>query len=112
MRLARSVSLVALLALIVVPLALALGFTDDSFNIPPAYVGQPYTKQFDGRGGCGPALPYQYTIIGGALPPGLSLSLSGLISPNDIFAVLARSVTSFTRWRTSCVAFCSCRRSR
>ena len=80
MRLARSVSLVALLALIVVPLALALGFTDDSFNIPPAYVGQPYTKQFDGRGGCGPALPYQYTIIGGALPPGLSLSLSGLIS--------------------------------
>jgi hypothetical protein len=79
-RLARSVSLVALLALIAVPLALALGFTDDSFNIPPAYVGQPYTKQFDGRGGCGPALPYQYTIIGGALPPGLSLSLSGLIS--------------------------------
>jgi large repetitive protein len=79
-RLVRSVSVVALFALIVVPFAFALGFTDDSFDIPPAYVGQPYSKQFNGRGGCGPALPYQYTIIGGALPPGLALSLSGLIS--------------------------------
>jgi large repetitive protein len=79
-RLAKSVTAVALAALIVTPAAIALGFTDDSFDIPPAYVGQPYSKQFNGRGGCGPALPYQYTIIGGALPPGLSLSLSGLIS--------------------------------
>jgi hypothetical protein len=79
-RLARSVSILALLALIVVPPAFALAFTDDSFNIPPAYVGQPYSKQFNGRGGCGPALPYRFTIIGGALPPGLLLSPSGLIS--------------------------------
>ena len=80
MRLVKSVSVVALAALIVAPAAGALAFTDDSFDIPPAYVGQPYSKQFNGRGGCGPALPYQYTIIGGGLPPGLSLSLSGLIS--------------------------------
>src|SRR5262249_53515065 len=33
-----------------------------------------------GAGGCGPALPYQYTLISGSLPPGLSLSFSGLIS--------------------------------
>ena len=112
MRFTRITLLSALVALVVVPAALAIRFTDDSFNIPPAYVGQPYTKQFDGRGGCGPALPYQYTIIGGALPPGLSLSLSGLISSNDTFAALVRSVTSFTRWRTSCVAFCSSRRLR
>jgi hypothetical protein len=77
-RLAKSVSIVALVALIVVPGASALGFTDDSFDIPPAYVGQPYSKQFKGRGGCGPALPYEYTILAGALPPGLTLSFSGL----------------------------------
>jgi large repetitive protein len=80
MRLVRTVCAVALLALVAVPAAFSLAFTDDSFNIPPAYVGQPYSKQFNGRGGCGPALPYQFTIIGGALPPGLTLSLSGLVS--------------------------------
>jgi hypothetical protein len=80
MRLARTVCFVALLALVAVPAALALRFTDDSYNMPQAYVGKPYSKQFNGAGGCGPALPYQYTIIGGNLPPGLSLSFSGLIS--------------------------------
>jgi large repetitive protein len=79
-RLVRSVCVVALLALVAVPAAFALRFTDDSYNMPQGYVGQPYSKQFNGAGGCGPALPYQYTIIGGALPPGLSLSFSGLIS--------------------------------
>lgn len=80
MRLVRTVSVLALLALVAVPVALSLAFTDDSFNIPPAYVGQPYSKQFNGRGGCGPTLPYQFTILGGALPPGLTLSTSGLVS--------------------------------
>jgi hypothetical protein len=50
----KSVSAVALAALIVTPAAIALGFTDDSLDIPPAYVGQPYSKQFNGRGGCVP----------------------------------------------------------
>ena len=78
MRLVRTVCAVALLALVAAPVAFSLAFTGDSFNIPPAYVGQPYSKQFNGRGGCGPTLPYTFTIIGGALPPGLTLSLSGL----------------------------------
>jgi len=80
MRFARILFLAALLALIVVPAAFAIRFTDDSYNMPTGYVGQAYSKQFNGAGGCGPALPYQYTLIGGKLPPGLSLSFSGLIS--------------------------------
>ena len=80
MRLARTFFVLVVLALVAVPAAYALRFTDDSYNMPTGYVGQPYSKQFDGAGGCGPALPYQYTLIDGALPPGLSLSFSGLIS--------------------------------
>jgi large repetitive protein len=80
MRFSRVLLLVSLLALVVVPAALAIRFTDDSFNMPTATVGQPYSKQFNGAGGCGPALPYQYSLIGGNLPPGLSLSSSGLVS--------------------------------
>ena len=80
MRFTRTVLLVALLALVVVPAALALRFTDDSYVMPVGTVGQPYSKTFGGAGGCGPALPYQYSLINGSLPPGLSLSKSGTIS--------------------------------
>jgi large repetitive protein len=80
MRFARTFLLVALLALVAVPAAFAIRFTDDSYFMPTGTVGQPYTKTFGGAGGCGPALPYQYTVISGALPPGLSLSFSGTIS--------------------------------
>jgi len=80
MRFARTVLLVSLLALVVVPAAFAIRFTDDSYNMPAGTVGQSYSKTLEGAGGCGPALPYQYTLIGGSLPPGLSLSFSGTIS--------------------------------
>jgi large repetitive protein len=80
MRFARVFLVVALLALVAVPAAFALRFTDDSYNMPTGTVGQPYSKTFQGAGGCGPALPYQYTQIGGTLPPGLSLSFSGTVS--------------------------------
>jgi large repetitive protein len=80
MRFARALLLAALVALVVVPAALAIRFTDDSYNMPVGTVGQPYSKTFYGAGGCGPALPYQFTVISGALPPGLSLSFSGTIS--------------------------------
>src|SRR6059058_6673288 len=80
MRFTRTVVLVSLLALVVVPAALATRFTDDSYNFPAATVGQPYSKQLNGAGGCGPALPYQYTQLGGTMPPGVSLSFSGLVS--------------------------------
>jgi putative Ig domain-containing protein len=80
MRRIRIVLLAFVVALVVVPTALAIRFTDESYNMPTGVVGQGYSKQFDGAGGCGPALPYQYTMIGGNLPPGLSLSFQGLIS--------------------------------
>jgi len=80
MRFARMLVLAAVVALVVVPAALALRFTDDSYNMPVGTVGVPYSKQMNGDGGCGPALPYQYRILNGGLPPGLSLSKSGLIS--------------------------------
>lgn len=80
MRFTRTVLLVSLLALVVVPAAFALRFTDDSYNFPTATIGQPYSKQLNGAGGCGPALPYQYSLISGNLPPGISLSFGGLVS--------------------------------
>src|SRR5437764_172200 len=80
MRFIRTSLLVALLALVAVPAAFAIRFTDDSFNIPTGTVGQSYSKTFGGAGGCGPALPYQYSILSGNLPPGLSLSSTGTIS--------------------------------
>ena len=39
-----------------------------------------YSITFKASGGCGPALPYQYRVTNGALPPGLSLSSSGVLS--------------------------------
>ena len=80
MRFTRVLLLVALAALVVVPAAFALRFTDDSYNMPQGFTGQGYSKTFGGAGGCGPALPYQYRVIAGALPPGLSLSSGGTIS--------------------------------
>jgi len=57
-RFTRVLLLVALAALVVVPAAFALRFTDDSYNIPQGFTGQPYSKTFDGAGGLrsGPAV--------------------------------------------------------
>src|SRR6266545_6915928 len=79
-RIARVAALLSLLALVFVPSALAIRFTDDSYQVPTGAVGSYYSHQFNGDGGCGPALPYQFTILGGALPPGLSLASDGLVS--------------------------------
>jgi len=43
-------------------------------------VGSPYSFAFGGAGGCGPALPYQFSVIAGSLPPGLTLASSGHVS--------------------------------
>jgi hypothetical protein len=80
MRFARSLIVAALVALVVVPAALALRFTDDSYNLPVGTVGQEYTHWFRGDGGCGPALPYQFRVLSGSLPSGLSLREDGLVS--------------------------------
>jgi hypothetical protein len=68
MRFTRILTLVALIALVAVPTALALRFTDDSYNLPIGVTGQSYSHTFKGDGGCGPALPYQYRLLGSALP--------------------------------------------
>jgi Putative Ig domain len=79
-RVARLAAVLSLLALAVVPSALAIRFTDDSYVIPTAAVGSFFEHKFNGDGGCGPALPYQFTILSGALPPGLTLASDGLVS--------------------------------
>jgi hypothetical protein len=78
-RLLRTTVLVALLAAVAAPAALALRFTDDSYFVPKGIVGRPYTHWFKGDAGCGPGLPYQFRIIGGELPPGLWLRTDGLL---------------------------------
>jgi large repetitive protein len=70
----------AAVALVLTSAAWAIRFTDESYFTPAGTVGVPYSFTFTGAGGCGPALPYQFTIIGGNLPPGLGLAMSGLVS--------------------------------
>jgi len=67
-------------ALVFVSAAWALRFTDESYLTPVGTVGSPYSFTFGGAGGCGPALPYQFTVISGSLPPGLALATSGHVS--------------------------------
>ena len=71
---------VAAAALVFTSVAWALRFTDESYFPPVGTVGAPYSFSFGGAGGCGPALPYQYNIISGSVPPGLSLAKSGRVS--------------------------------
>ena len=79
-RLIRTAAFASLVALVIVPTAAAIRFTDDSYIIPTGAVGSPYSHQFKGDGGCGPDLPYQFRILSGELPPGLSLSANGSVS--------------------------------
>jgi hypothetical protein len=47
---------------------------------PSGAIGTQYSIQLQGHGGCGPFLSYEYRVLNGALPPGLSLSSGGAIS--------------------------------
>lgn len=80
MRVARITIVISLLALVIAPIAAALRFSDDSYAVPIGEVGSPYSHRFNGDGGCGPGLPYQFRILSGTLPPGLSLAKNGLVS--------------------------------
>lgn len=73
-------------ALIFASGAWALRFTDESYFAPVGTVGSPYSFTFTGAGGCGPALPYQFSVIGGSLPPGLTLASTGRVSGTPIQA--------------------------
>jgi hypothetical protein len=76
----KIVFLVSLLALIVVPAALAIRFTDESYSPPSGETGKPYPNwSFTGSGGCGPALPYQFRLLNSSPPPGLTIDTSGLV---------------------------------
>jgi large repetitive protein len=66
-------------ALVFAAAAWALRFTDESYFPPVGAVGSPYSFTFGGAGGCGPALPYQFSVISGSLPPGLTLASSGQV---------------------------------
>jgi hypothetical protein len=79
-RFGRALLAVAVVALVVVPSAAAIRFTDESYKVPDGAVGSRYYHQFQGDGGCGPALPYQFRILNGSLPPGLTLAQNGLVS--------------------------------
>jgi hypothetical protein len=79
-RLARAVLLVAVLATVFVPSAGALRFTDGSFMIPLGLTGEFFTHTFEGEGGCGPALPYEFKVLSGSLPPGLALNSDGAVA--------------------------------
>ena len=56
---------------------LAPGLALTSATLPDARVGEPYAATLAAWGG---TPPYRFTLIRGALPPGLSLSAEGLIS--------------------------------
>jgi len=80
--------LVVAVAGITATVAHAIAFDDGApcpvsgsdFICPQGSVGAGYSIQLVGRGGCGPALPYQYRVLSGSLPPGLSLASNGTIS--------------------------------
>jgi large repetitive protein len=96
MRFACVLILAAALALVIVPDAFTIRFADAPCPeagpggirvCPGARVGTSYAIKLDGAGGCGPdpnvpgsGLPYQFRVLSGALPSGLSLGKDGLLS--------------------------------
>ena len=79
MRLLKAFVLVALLAGAYAPLASAGGYTDESYFTPVGKVGTPYSHTVSWKPGTG-CPPYGYSVVGGAFPPGLSLSSNGHIT--------------------------------
>ena len=95
MRLALVLLLVATFAAVATPDAFALRFADTPCIesgearlrvCPVGVVGSPYAIRLDGDGGCGPdpnvpgsGLPYQFRLLSGGAPPGISLDRDGRI---------------------------------
>jgi hypothetical protein len=89
MRLVLVLGIVVALAIVAVTDAAGTRFTDAPCPeagpggirvCPGGAVGTPYRIKLDGSGGCGPALPYAFAVLGGMVPPGLALQRDGLIS--------------------------------
>jgi Putative Ig domain len=95
MRLVLALVLAAAFAAIATSDALAVRFADTpcvetgdarSRVCPVGVVGSPYAIQLKGEGGCGPdpnvpgsGLPYQFRVLSGSVPPGLSLDRDGRV---------------------------------
>ncbi|MGZ4314738.1 MAG: putative Ig domain-containing protein [Gaiellaceae bacterium] len=79
MRLLRAFALVSVLAGVFASSAAAGGYTDASYFTPVGKVGQPYSHTVEWKPGTG-CPPYTYAVVGGAFPPGLTLSSSGHIT--------------------------------
>lgn len=96
-RMAPALAVVATLSAVVAATAGAVAFDDQRpcpaayvenegeeplppppFLCPAGIVGTPYAVQLIGRGSCEPY--FRFTVLGGALPPGISLSPGGLLS--------------------------------
>jgi hypothetical protein len=70
MRITRLLVLVGLLALVVVPSAMAFRFSDHTRNTPSGAVGQPYSHAIETVAGC---KGVTVEVLSGSLPPGLRL---------------------------------------
>jgi hypothetical protein len=108
MRLVGVLILAGALAAIIVPGANATRFADapcleagpGGIRVcPGAVVGASYAIRLEGEGGCGPdpnvpssGLPYQFRLLAGTLPPGLSLREDGLLGG------VPREAGSWTFW--------------
>jgi PKD repeat protein len=79
MRLLRAIALVAVLAGVFASSASAGGYTDASYYTPVGKVGTPYSHTVEWKPGTG-CPPYTYAVVGGAFPPGLTLSSNGHIT--------------------------------
>lgn len=79
MRLLRVFALVALFAGTFASSASAGGYTDASYYTPVGKVGTPYSHTVSWKPGTG-CPPFTYAVVGGAFPPGLTLSSNGNIT--------------------------------
>ena len=79
LRVALAVGVAVLLAAVAVGRASAGGYTDASYLTPRGTIGQSYTHRVEWKPGNG-CPPYSYAVVGGDVPPGLSLSSDGYIT--------------------------------
>jgi hypothetical protein len=79
MRLLRVLVPLALLVCVFAPAASAGGYTDESYYTPVGKVGTPYSHTVSWKPGTG-CPPWTYAVVGGAFPPGLTLSSDGHIT--------------------------------
>ena len=94
-RIARVLVLALVVAVVAVPAASALDFTEGV--VPPdGTVGTPYSFQFQAVSGC---KPYTFSILAGGLPAGLSMTPAGLITGTP---AAAGSVSFWAELKDNC----------